>query len=164
MKGKITLINARSVAEGVTFTKEGQPFAGSFRIVNGKLQDAGDITISGRSLLHSAPLTTEAFYRSFLGKWGKYILAISILLFAFSTVISWSYYGDRAVTFLVGEKYVYVYRVIYIAGFFVASFTDTTIVWALSYITIAMMTVPNLTGLLVLSPEIYDSWIVFISE
>ncbi len=46
------------------------------------------------------------------------------------------------------------YRLIYVVGFFFAAFTDTTIVWAVSYITIAIMTIPNLIGILILSPEI----------
>jgi AGCS family alanine or glycine:cation symporter len=104
--------------------------------------------------MHSAPLTTEAFTRSVMGGFGKYIVSIGLLLFAFSTAISWSYYGDRAVTYLVGERYVIFYRLFYVVAFFFASFTDTTIVWALSYITIAIMTIPNLVGILILSPEI----------
>jgi AGCS family alanine or glycine:cation symporter len=78
-------------------------------------------------------------------------------LFAFSTAISWSYYGGRAVTYLWGTKYVIYYRFIYVIGFFVASFTDTTIVWNLSYITIAIMTIPNLFGLLVLQKDIKNT-------
>ena len=77
-----------------------------------------------------------------------------MLLFAFSTAISWSYYGDRAVTYLWGTKYVIVYRLFYVFAFFIASFTDTTIVWNLSYITIALMTVPNLVGILILRRDI----------
>ncbi len=115
--------------------------------------------------MHSAPLTTEAFKRSIVGDWGQYIVSIGLLLFAFSTAISWSYYGDRAITYLVGPGYVLYYRIIFVAGFFVASFTDTTIIWSLSYITIALMTVPNLIGLWILRKEIKqtiaDYWVDF---
>ena len=113
-----------------------------------------EIYFQGRSLIHSAALTTEAFKRSFIGDWGQYIVSIGLLLFAFSTAISWSYYGGRAVTYLFGTRYVIIYRLIYVVGFFVASFTDTTIVWNLSYITIAIMTIPNLFGLLILRKDI----------
>jgi len=165
----ITLLNARSVAEDVMIYKNDEIFTGDIRIVNGKLQDeSGDIIVRGKSLLHSAPLTTEAFTRSILGEWGKYIVSIGLLLFAFSTAISWSYYGDRAVTYLFGPKYVIYYRLIYVAGFFFASFTDTTIVWALSYITITLMAIPNLIGILTLSTEIKKTiksyWIEFREE
>jgi len=155
MTNDITLLNARSVAENIMFYKEEKIFNGDLTVTDGKLQDeSGDIIVQGKSLLHSAPLTAEAFTRSILGEWGKYIVSIGLLLFAFSTAISWSYYGDRAVTYLFGTKYVIYYRLIYVAGFFFASFTDTTIVWALSYITITLMTIPNLIGILILSTEI----------
>ena len=57
-------------------------------------------------------------------------------------------------TYLFGTKWVILYKLIYVVGFFIASFTDTTIVWNLSYITIAIMTIPNLFGLLVLRKDI----------
>jgi len=115
------------------------------------------VYLTGKSLLHSAPLSTEAFKKGFLGDWGQFIIPFSLLLFAFSTTIAWSYYGDRAVTYLWGTKYVRVYHVIYIVGFFLASFTDTTIVWTLSGITVALMTLPNLIGILLLHKEVKNS-------
>ena len=115
-----------------------------------------------------APLTTLAFSRSILGKGGKYIVSIGLLLFAFSTAIAWSYYGDRAITYLIGQKYVVYYRVVYVIAFFFAAFTDTTIIWSLSYITIALMTVPNLIGIFILRKEmkqnIRDYWKSFTAE
>ena len=153
--GDVTLFNARSVAENVLVYQGDELYSGSLSISEGNLEDESDeIIINGKSLLHSAPLTAEAFKQSILGKWGQYIVSIGLLLFAFSTAISWSYYGDRAVTYLFGQRWVIIYRLVYVVGFFFAAFTDTTIVWALSYITIAMMTVPNLIGILILSPEI----------
>jgi AGCS family alanine or glycine:cation symporter len=151
----VTLISSRSVAEDFTFYDSNKLFSGEINVVNGNWQPpAASVTISGKSLIHSAQLTTEAFRRSILGDWGKYIVSIGLLLFAFSTAISWSYYGDRALTYLIGPQYVIYYRVIFVAAFFIASFTDTTIIWSLSYITIALMTVPNLIGLWLLRKEI----------
>ena len=119
-------------------------------------------------MLKNAPLTTKAFTKGYLGKWGMYIVSIGLLLFAFSTAISWSYYGDRAVTFLVGNKYITLYRIIYVIGFFIASFTDTTIIWTISYITVALMTIPNLLSILLLHKEIKTEinqyWIDFRKE
>jgi AGCS family alanine or glycine:cation symporter len=87
------------------------------------------------------------------------------LLFAFSTAISWSYYGDRALTYLAGPKYVIYYRIVFVIAFFIASFTDTTIIWSLSYLTIAFMAVPNLIGLWILRKEIKSTiaqyWVDF---
>jgi AGCS family alanine or glycine:cation symporter len=158
--GGITLIHAESLAEDVVVTQGDERYTGTIPVVDGVVQfsdmdgDNEPIYFNGRSLIHSAALTTEAFKRSFLGNWGQYIVSIGLLLFAFSTAISWSYYGGRAVTYLFGTRYVIIYRLIYVVGFFLASFTDTTIVWNLSYITIAVMTIPNLFGLLVLRKDI----------
>jgi AGCS family alanine or glycine:cation symporter len=166
MTNQISLVVSRSLAEDFMFYNNKQPFSGRITVVNGKWQpESPAMYIEGKSLIHSAPLTTVAFSRSILGEWGKYIVSIGILLFAFSTAISWSYYGDRAITFLVGPKYVIFYRIFYVVAFFIASFTDTTIIWSLSYITIAFMTVPNLIGLWILRKEIKSTiaqyWIDF---
>jgi AGCS family alanine or glycine:cation symporter len=149
-----TILHSRSVAEDVTINQNGNPFTGEMKIMEGQVAQPDKYTIDGKSLLHSAPLTTVAFSRSWLGEYGKYIVSIGLLLFAFSTAISWSYYGGRAVIFLFGIKGVIWYKGVYIIGFFLASFTDTTIVWILSGITIALMTIPNLIGLLFLHKEV----------
>ncbi|HOP00510.1 MAG TPA: amino acid carrier protein, partial [Bacteroidales bacterium] len=98
MQNDISLIVSRSVAEDFTFYDGKTHFTGKIDVVDGKWKPASSsISVTGKSLIHSAPLTTEAFNRSILGDWGQYIVSIGILLFAFSTAISWSYYGDRAV-------------------------------------------------------------------
>jgi alanine or glycine:cation symporter, AGCS family len=155
MTNDATLVVSRSIAEDFVFNDGRAPFTGKIRVANGKWQpQTASLNIVGKSLMHSAQLTTEAFTRSILGNWGKYIVSIGLLLFAFSTAISWSYYGDRALTYLAGPQYVIYYRIIFVIAFFVASFTDTTIIWSLSYLTIAFMTVPNLIGLWILRKEI----------
>jgi AGCS family alanine or glycine:cation symporter len=148
-----TIINSRSVAEDVKVWLNNQPFSGNIQINNGKLASQSGISITGMSLMHSAPLTTIAFTRSWFGDYGKYIVAIGLLLFAFSTAISWSYYGDRAITYLFGSSKVIYFHITYVIGFFIASFTDTTIIWTFSGITIALMTIPNLFGILSLAKE-----------
>jgi AGCS family alanine or glycine:cation symporter len=130
---------------------------------NGRIFNAtSEIQLRGYSLLHSAPLTTMAFGRGLMGELGQYIIPISLLLFAFSTAISWSYYGDRAVTFLWGIDYVRYYRVLYVLGFFAAALIDTTIIWTFSGIAIALMTIPNIIGILLLHREmkatVADYW------
>jgi len=150
--GEFTLINSRSVAEDVVFHRADMPVDGSVGVVDGQLQDT-TVEVRGRSLLHSVPLTTEAFTRGLLGEYGQYVVSIGLLLFAFSTAIAWSYYGDRAITYLLGPSAVFPYRVVYVVGFFYAAFADTTIVWNISLITIVLMTLPNLVGILLLSRE-----------
>jgi len=166
LKSDVTFLHARSIAEDMVFYRDEKKYSGSVPVVKGVVEtDESGVVIEGKSLMHSAPLTTEAFKRSILGDFGQYIVSIGLLLFAFSTAISWSYYGGRAVTFLFGTKYIIYYRLVYVLAFFFASFADTTVVWALSYITIAFMAVPNLLGLWVLNRDIKSTikqyWVNF---
>ena len=144
-----TVIHARSVAEGVAFFRAGELYTGSVEIVDGLPVDP-DISLRGKSLIHSAALTTMAFTYGLAGQAGQYVVSLSLILFAFSTAIAWSYYGDRAVIYLVGFKYVLPYRVLYCVAFFVASFTDTTIVWNFAAVAIVLMTLPNLLGIILM--------------
>lgn len=157
----LTMIHARSFAEEVKVYENDKLFTGVLPVHQGKIElppvEDRVVYLQGKSLLHSAPLSTEAFKMGFLGDIGKYIIPFSLLLFAFSTTIAWSYYGDRAVTYLWGTKFVRLFHVVYLIGFFLASFTDTTIVWTLSGITVAMMTLPNLIGILMLHKEVKES-------
>ncbi len=169
INNKITAIHAESIASDVSvYDNNNNPFEGIIPVKEGRIEESNDYYFEGKSLIHSAPLTAEAFKRGLFGDPGQYIISIGLLLFAFSTAISWSYYGDRAVTFLWGSKYVMVYRFLYVIGFFVASFIDTTVIWSFSYITIALMTIPNLFGILVLSKEVKSTirqyWILFGNE
>ena len=157
----ITFFHARSVAENVKVYDNDELYTGTVKVNDGKVAQEARLKFKGLSLIHSAPLTSEAFARSWFGEWGRYIVTIGLLLFAFSTAISWSYYGGRAVTFLFGVKYVTIFRIIYVLGFFFAAFVDTTIIWIFSGITIAFMTIPNLIGLLALSKEVKNETKLF---
>ncbi len=152
-KGEYTVINARSVAEDVKFSLEDQPYTGELSIVDGVLDEESTIVVSGKSLIHSVRLTTQAFTNSYFGDYGKYIVSIGLLLFAFSTAIAWSYYGDRATTYLLGSKWVLPYRLLYVLAFFIASFSDTTIIWNIALVTVVAMTIPNLIGILLLHKD-----------
>lgn len=149
---RMTILHARSVAEDMQFSQNGALANGSFEVVNGKPVDL-TLSIEGRSLIHSVPLTSAAFSQGLLGSYGQYIVSIGLLLFAFSTAIAWSYYGDRAVTYLLGPAAVTPYRIIYIAGFFLAAQADTTLIWNLSAVTLFFMAMPNLIGILLLRKD-----------
>ena len=164
-----TVIHARSFAEEVKILNpDGGLYSGSITVAKGKVQSPSKYTWTGASLVHSAPLTSIAFSRGFFGKFGKYIVTIGLLLFAFSTAISWSYYGDRAMTFLVGPKGIMPYRIVYVIAFFFAAFIDTTIVWTFAGLAIAIMTIPNLVGILWLRKDMKESirqyWVDFNKE
>jgi len=152
-----TLLNARSVAEDVKYAVGSEDlFTGTLKIVDGKPVKE-NLEVSGKSLVHSAALTTIAFTRGFFGDFGQYIVSVGLMLFAFSTAIAWSYYGDRAMTYLFGPRSVMPYRVIYVAGFVWAAFSDTTLVWALSAVAIVVMTLPNLFGIMLLCKEMKET-------
>jgi AGCS family alanine or glycine:cation symporter len=164
-----TIFNARSFADNVVFSL-GDPddnYTGPLKVVNGSLLK-NNIIVRGESLIHSASLTALAFTKGFFGESGKYIVSIGLLLFAFSTAIAWSYYGDRAMTYLLGPRSVMPYRVVYVAGFVWASVSDTTLVWTLSAVAIVVMTLPNLFGIFLLRKEMKESvadyWVTFNKE
>jgi AGCS family alanine or glycine:cation symporter len=89
-----------------------------------------------------------------LGVYGEYLVTVGLVLFAFSTAIAWSYYGDRAVVFLVGTRWVMPYRLLYVGGFFIATIADTSLIWLISAITVALMTLPNLIGIVMMRKEV----------
>ena len=149
----ITLMHNRSVSENVIYSKDGVPFSGQIEIDEGKLKTPS-ISITGNSLLLGADLTGKAFTRSLFGEFGQYIVAIGLLLFAFSTAIAWSYYGDRATVHLFGEGWILYYRIIYVGAFFTAAIIDTKIVWDIATVIGPVATVPNLLAILFLRKEI----------
>jgi AGCS family alanine or glycine:cation symporter len=148
-----TVLHNRSIAEDVRFQSAGRPYSGVLEVVDGSLATP-NVDVTGRSLLHSVPLTAEAFKRSFLGEYGQFAVTVGLVLFAFSTALAWSYYGDRAVTYLFGVQWVGVYRMVYVAGFFAATVVDTSLVWLISAVTLALMTIPNLIGLVLMRREV----------
>lgn len=149
-----TLLHNRSVAENVTvFDEDSGIFNGKINIRNGKL-DSPNVYIVGESLLIGADLTGKAFTRSVFGEYGQYIVAIGLLLFAFSTAIAWSYYGDRATAHLFGEGWILYYRIIYVGAFFTAAIIDTKIVWDIATVIGPIATIPNLLALILLRKEI----------
>jgi Na+/alanine symporter len=129
-------------------------FSGVLEIEGGKITNIGDFALRGDSFLLGAVLTGKAFTKSIFGDFGQYIVAIGLLLFAFSTVIAWSYYGDRATVLLFGEGWVFWYRVIYVAAFFTASVIDTKIVWDIKTVFGPIAPVPCLVTVILLRREI----------
>ena len=159
---ELTILHNRSVAEDVRFLADGDLYTGTVTITDGTLADDA-LTLRGKSLLQSVPLTVEAFKRSFFGVYGQYAVTVGLVLFAFSTAIAWSYYGDRAMTYLFGNtRAVLPFRIAYVIAFFLAAFVDTSLVWLISAVTLPLMALPNLLGILLLSREmkqtVRDYW------
>lgn len=94
-------------------------------------------------------LTTAAFSK--LPGFGNIMLTISLFTFAFSTILGWCYYGEKAIEYISGVKYVKIYRVIWIIVVFLGAIINLSVVWAISDIMNALMALPNLISILLLS-------------
>lgn len=116
------------------------------------LTDAWTVTVGGERL-NSSVMTAFAFTEglTFLGGYGGYIVTAAVLLFATSTIIGWSYYGDRSIQYLFGDSLVMPYRYLFCFMIFVGAITRLEVVWAFGDIGLAMMAIPNLIALIVLS-------------
>ena len=99
---------------------------------------------------------TAAAYGTVIS-WFPVILSFSIILFAFSTMISWSYYGERSWTYLFGEKYTLVYKLIFISFTVMASVTSASAMLEFSDLLILTMALPNLIGLYILQGDVKDN-------
>lgn len=102
--------------------------------------------------LTSSSLTTEAFRLGFEG--GQYIVTIGLILFAYSTILGWCYYGEKSIEYLLGVGAVKPYRMVYIAAILFGSVQKVGLVWTLADIFNGLMALPNLIGLIFLSPVI----------
>ena len=89
------------------------------------------------------------------GKVGAGFVAVAIMLFAFSTVLGWSHYGSKACEFLFGEKFTIIYRVIFVLAIYGGAVMGDNLAWDLADTFNGMMMIPNLIGVLVLSPLVY---------
>ena len=152
---EITIFHKQSIGEDIKFYQSGNLFSGQLIVSNGSLDDIS-IKVEGKSLIHSAELTAKAFSSGVLGNIGEYIVAIGLLLFAFSTAIAWSYYGDRSTAYIFGEGGVRWYRMIYVFSFILAAVIDTEIIWNIAYVVVALVSIPNLIALFVLRKEMKD--------
>ncbi|HFQ61714.1 MAG TPA: alanine:cation symporter family protein [Epsilonproteobacteria bacterium] len=99
---------------------------------------------------------TAAAYGTVIS-WFPVILSFSIVLFAFSTMISWSYYGERSWTYLFGEKYTLLYKLIFISFTVMASVTSASALLDFSDLLILSMALPNLIGLYMLQGDVQEN-------
>ncbi|MBZ2196335.1 alanine/glycine:cation symporter family protein [Occultella gossypii] len=101
--------------------------------------------------ISAAIMTGEAFTHGLPGEWGHWVVTIGLALFAFSTILGWSYYGERNVERLIGRRAVMPFRVIFSLVVFVGCTVQLGVVWNFSDVMNGLMALPNLIGLLVLS-------------
>ncbi len=96
-------------------------------------------------------LTLRAFQAGLPGEWGSGLITLAVITFAFSTILGWSYYGEKCFEYLTRQRGVHLYRYAWVIAVFVGAVTQLELVWNLSDAMNALMAVPNLVGLLLLS-------------
>jgi AGCS family alanine or glycine:cation symporter len=136
-----------------------QPFSGVVRPGGATGDDGQEYTsLWGEAVESGAPLTMEGFRRglSGFGSWGHLIVVISVLLFAISTAIAWSYYGDRCANYLFGARAVLPYKIVFVIMHFVGAVLPLTVIWNLGDIFLAVVIVPNLIALILLAPQVVE--------
>ncbi|NUU68943.1 sodium:alanine symporter family protein [Enterobacteriaceae bacterium BIT-l23] len=113
------------------------------------------IIISGQWLSGEtgATLTSVAFSSTLPG--GNYIVAIALAIFAFTTILGWSFYGEKCIQFLAGPKSVIPFRIAWIIALPIGATQSLDFVWLLADTLNAMMAIPNLIALALLSPVVY---------
>lgn len=103
--------------------------------------------------LTGADLTTQAFASALPG--GGYIVSIGIILFAFSTIVGWEYYGERCAEYLFGPKANLIYRILWVPFVLIGAIGGLEVVWALADTLNGLMAIPNLIGVLALSGTVF---------
>lgn len=99
----------------------------------------------------AALMTSEAFSHGLPGEWGHWVVTLGLVFFAFSTLLAWSYYGERALVRVFGRRAVIPFRVIWSVIVFIGATTELSIVWSFSDVMNGLMALPNLIGLIILS-------------
>lgn len=129
-----------------------QPFTGIIEtqkgIAVGGLEDY--TTLYGMAVENGAPMTALAFEQG-LGDIGKYLVILCVFLFAVSTAISWSYYGDRCSMYLFGKPSILPYKLVFVIMHFVGAVAGLNMIWGIGDTAIAVLTIPNVLALILLS-------------
>lgn len=113
------------------------------------------ITGAWDSGLQGAPMSSLAFSTG-LYNYGGYIVSFGLVLFAFTTILGWSYYGERCASYLFGTNIIIYYRICWILAIFTGAVIKLEIVWALADVLNGLMALPNLVALLLLSPVVFS--------
>jgi len=103
--------------------------------------------------INGAVLTATSFESLMTN--GKYIVILGLILFSFSTIIGWSYYGEKCAEFLFGHKIIFYYRILWILIIPVASIIELNLMWLIADIMNGLMALPNLIALILLGPIIF---------
>jgi len=104
--------------------------------------------------LQGAPMSTLAFNTGFAG--GGYVVTFGLIIFAFTTILGWSYYGERCAEYVLGIKAIMPYRILWVVATLTGALIKLGLVWTLADVLNGLMAIPNLIALLLLSPMIFS--------
>ncbi|MEM7362027.1 MAG: amino acid carrier protein [Bacteroidota bacterium] len=164
----VTFLHADGSVENVVIkrTQGGTDilFEGEILVQEGRIISFGDdgvvsfheVTIEGASLVNAQNLALHTFSNNPLGGVMSLLMIICLLLFAFSTVVSFSYFGGRALMFLGFSRFLTVYKILYVLAILLGAVSQTTILWSFAVISCAMMAVPNLISILLMREKIKE--------
>lgn len=159
----VVFVKNSSTVDDPVLTAKGDAFSGYILVSGdqylefiddmGERVDVNDMELVGAILQNGSPLTAWAFEKGMspLFSGGNYIVTIAVFLFALSTAISWSYYGDRSIEYLLGTKAILPYRIVFCVIHFFGAIFSLEIVWGFGDTALGLMAIPNLIAILVLS-------------
>jgi AGCS family alanine or glycine:cation symporter len=157
LQGAAFSTNDGFVLDAMVRDADGAAWTGTLAVEEGAVVDApADVSWTGAILQNSSALTTWAFERQ-LGAFGKWVVTLSVFLFALSTTISWSYYGDRCAEYLFGIGAVPIYRWLYVGFVFLGAVLALEVVWAYGDLALGLMAAPNLIAIFALSRRVKRS-------
>lgn len=125
-------------------------FLSSFVVCTLTVLIIGVTGVAENTSLNGAPLVMRAFETTI--PYGSLAVTLGILLFGYSTILGWSYYGEKCIEYLFGERVIKAYRVLFIGFVFFGSLLKLEVVWALVDLTNGLMALPNLLAVFLLTP------------
>ena len=164
--GKVTdivlAVNHGSIDDAEVRLTDGQMFNGSIAVDSAGVvtilkggESIGSTLVYGKMRQNGSLLTAYAFTKGLGGsQWGSWLVTIGVFFFAISTMISWSYYGDRSVQYLFGDKAILPYKWVYVFFNFLGSILALEVVWGLGDVALSLMSFPNLLALIILAGSV----------
>ena len=137
-------------------SRNGAPWSGELTVKAGSIEEgqgAADIKLKG-SMVHTGADLTKHSFSTTLGAFGEFMVTVTVLLFALSTAISWSYYGDRCAEYLFGLRAVFVYRLAFLGFVYLGAMLPLKTVWDFGDVALGAMTVPNLIACILLAKHV----------
>ncbi len=155
----VEFVRNHSLVDGpLLMTSDGLEYTGDITVVDGTIDfdTIPDLNLDGDMARNGSPLTAWAFQAGLspLGDWGYLIVTLGVVLFGISTAISWCYYGDRAVVYMFGPKYVLPYKIMFCIMNFLGAIFSLEIVWNFGDTALGLMALPNLIGLVFLARKV----------